>query len=246
MTVRIASLVVLLVAVWSVWQRRLTFPSRFDVGTTAAIGLFGLGAVLDAPWGVCATASYPLIGRYYGLMVLGHICYTFGAAASSASVYVRLLPDRAFGPFMRTRVFPVALVASTVMVVCFLASSVPLTRTVEHLYLASPDLALSLYWFANFGGAVVLGGFVTYGLFLLRDDPRAVMANLMLASALVATLACGLVVAWGIVTGSILELRLFAWLGVYLGFVGYAVAAALQWRHRVRKMSRPPQPAGGD
>lgn len=237
--VRAASVVVFLVAAWSVWQRRLTLQSRFDAGTTAAIAAFGLGAILDAPWPMCATASHPVIGRYYGLMVLAHMCYVFGAAASNASVFARLLPDRAYGSFMRTRILPVVIVAWLGLWACFLASSVPLTRSVEHLYLAVPDGPLSLYWFVDFGSAVVLGGFVTYGLFLLRDDPRSVMSNLMLASAFLATLSGGLAVAWGILSGRIVVLRMFAWVAVYLAFLGYAIAAAVQWRHRVQQMYRP-------
>ena len=240
--VRVASLVVFAVSAWSVWQRRLTFQSRFDAGTTAAIALFGLGAVLDAPWNICATASYPVTGRFYGLAVIGHICYVSGAAVCNAPVYMRLLPDRSFGPFMRTRIIPFPLVTAAVLVTLFFLSSVPLTHSVEHLYLAAPDGMLSAYWIVDFGTAVLLGGSVTYGLFLLRGDPRSVMANVMLGSACVATAACALLAAWAIVTGGILELRLLAWLGVYVGFLGYAVAAAVQWRHRVQALYTPPQP----
>lgn len=241
--VRFTSLAVFAVAAWSTWTRRATFNSRFDAGTTAAVALFGMGALLDAPWSICATASVPLTGRYYGLMLLAHLCYLAGVVASIASVYVRLLPADEFGPFMRTRIAPVALGSAAVMVTSFLLSSLPLTYSAPHLYLATPDAALSLYWYATFGSAGALGGFVGYGLFLLRDDPRSVMGNLMLASAAIASLGCVLVVGLGIISGRIVVLHLFAWFGGYTGFAGFALAAAAQWRHR-EKTTRTMPPSG--
>ncbi len=238
--VRIASLAVFAVAAWSTWTRRITFRSRFDAGITAAVALFGVGAVLDAPWPLCATASYPLTGRYYGLMVLGHLCYLAGAAASVASVFARLLPDEEFRSFMRTRIVPLACCAAVIMAGSFLLSSLPRTHAVAHLYLAAADPALSVYWYVTFGSSAALGGIVSYGILLMRDDPRSVMANLMLASAIVASAGCALAVGWGLLTGQIVVLRHLAWFGGYLGFTGFALAAAMQWRHRKRAIGLPP------
>jgi hypothetical protein len=238
--VRFASIAVFGVAAWSTWTRRMTFGSRFDAGITAAAALFGAGAVLDAPWPVCATASFPLTGRYYGLMVLGHLCYLAGATTSVASIFARLLPDADFRSFMRTRIIPLASSAAVIMAGAFLTSSLPRAYTVPHLYLATPDAALSVYWYATFGSSAVLGGMVIYGLLLLRDDPRSVMATLMLGSAIVASAGCALVVGWGLVTGRIVVLQYLAWFGGYLGFAGFALAAAVQWQHREKMMRLPP------
>lgn len=237
--VRFASVVVFAVAAWSTLTRRTTFGSRFDGGTTAAAALFGVGAVLDAPWPLCATASFPLTGRYYGLMVLGHLCYLAGATAGVASIFTRLLPDEEFRAFMRNRIIPFASSAAVIMAGAFLMSSLPRTLSVPHLYLATPDAALSVYWYATFGSSAIMGGAVSYGLLLLRDDPRSVMATLMLASAIVASAGCALVVGWGLVTGRIEVLHYVAWFGGYLGFAGFGLAAAVQWQHRERMMRVP-------
>lgn len=241
--VRVVSLAVFAIAAWSAWSRRMTLRSRFDRGTTMAVALVGIGAVLDAPWAICATASVPVTGRYYGLMVLGHLCYLAAAVACIGSVYVRLLPDGECRPFMRTRIVPVAATAAVIMVVAFLTSSLPRTHSVPHLYLASPDMALATYWYATFGPSAALGGIVCYGLVLLRDDPRSVMANLMLVSAVVGSAGGALIVAWGLLTGRIVVLQFLAWFGVYAGFAGFALAAAVQWRHR-QAMMRGPQRSG--
>lgn len=222
---RLASLAVFAISVWSVWTRRLSLRSRFDAGTTSAVALFGVGALLDGPWPVCIRGSEPVIGRFYGLMALGQISYLLGVVAAISSVYVRLLPDGEYKPFMRTRILPVAVVAVSVMVVSFMASSVPLTPSVPHLYLAVPDRALRAYWIADYAAATTLAAVLSYGLFLLRKDPRMVMARLMLGSAIVAALGCGLVLGSGVVTAA-----------GYLGMVGYAVSAAIQWRHRERQL----------
>lgn len=238
--VRLMSLVVFTVAAWSTWTRRATFHSRFDAGITAAAALFGIGALLDAPWSVCATASVPFTGRYYGLMVVAHLCFLAGATASIASVYMRLLPADEFRRIMRTWIVPVAVGSAAIMITTFLMSSLPFAYSVPHLYLATPDTALSLYWYATFGSAGALGGFVSYGVFLLRGDPRSVMGNLMLASAVLASLGCVLVVGWGMISGSIVVLHHVAWFGGYTGFAGFALAAGVQWRHRERSRPRSP------
>lgn len=243
--VRTASLVVFSIAAWSTWTRRVTLHSRYDRGTTIAVALLGIGAVLDAPWPICATASEPLTGRFYGVMVLAQMCYLAAIVASSASVYVRLLPDGALGPFLRTRIVSVAVGASAIMVLAFWRSSVPLTHSVEHLYLATPDTALSVYWCVNFGAAATLGGILSYGLYLLSDDPRSAMSNVMLISVIIASASCVLIIIWAVISGHTMVLHRLAWQGGYLGFAGFAVSAAIQWKHRegaLRRKRRPSRP----
>lgn len=52
---------VLVVSVWSVWVRRLTFGSRYDAAGTLSLALFGVGSMLDAPWRQIGTSSLTVV-----------------------------------------------------------------------------------------------------------------------------------------------------------------------------------------
>lgn len=236
--VRVANIVVVLVMAWAVWERRLTFQSRYDFPNTAAVALFGLGAALDSPWPAVSAASHALTGHYYAFMVLGHFCYMAGAAMGIKSVYMRLMPDDAIGPFLRRRIVLPILGAAAIMVISFAASPATSSLSVDHLYLASPDRWLTIYWVVHFGTITWLGIVVSYGVSRLRGDPRSVMLNPMLVSLVLAALA-GVVIAVGLVLGHGQDVRIVGWLVVYGSFIGGAVSSALQWRHRVQSLLRP-------
>jgi hypothetical protein len=236
-TVRVAGLLVLAVSVWAVWQRRLTFGSRFDAAVTVAIALFGVGAALDAPWPETAAASYALTGRYYVLNVIGHVCYLAGGALIVRGIYLRLLPDADITALMRRWVVPWVGAAAVVMLGAFALSRGPSAFTADHLYLVAPDRWMTVCFVAHFGTTAALGAVAGYGVFWLRRDPRAVLLNVALTALMVAAVAGGLVVGWSVITGRIETLRLVAWLLTYVAFAVAMVASALQWRHRVRGLS---------
>ena len=56
--------------VWVVWERRLTFGSRFDLPITIGTVLFGAGVGLTAPWPVVAGFPFPFTGKYFLLIVI--------------------------------------------------------------------------------------------------------------------------------------------------------------------------------
>lgn len=237
-TACISSLIVLSIAAWSVWTRRFTLGSRFDCGTTLAVALLGMGTVLNAPWDAI---QLPLAGgRCYVLMLIGQLSYLAGAVAAIASVYVRILSDDAFRPFM-LRIGAAASGAAVIMVVAFLASSVPLNCSVIHPYLALPDTALVVYWYAAMGTAALLAAVLGYGILVLCHDPRTVMGSLMLVSTLIACIGgCALSVVVGVFTGWTQVLSTPAWFGGQLGSAGYAISAAIQWRRRVQQFGPSP------
>lgn len=233
----LANVAVVVIAAWAIWERRLTFQSQSDSPITYGILLFGLGAALDSPWPGVAAASYPLTGKYYLLMALGHICYLSGAAMGIKATYLRLVPDDAIGPFMRTRIAPLIAVAAILMAGCLVASPVTSTMPAAHLYLVKPDTWLSVYWIIFLGTFIVLELISMFGVNRLRSDPRSVMVNLLLASQFVGTLAI-LFIAFGILTNRSEIPRILVWPFAYAGIIGGAIAAVVSWRHRVASMFR--------
>lgn len=105
-----------------------------------------LGPVLDSPWPGAAAASFPLIGKYYLLNCLGHISYLLGATRGLNAVALRLLPDQAIDPFMRTKIVAPTLLTSAAMLVCLGQSPATSTMPASNLYFVAPDGWLSAYW----------------------------------------------------------------------------------------------------
>ena len=220
-----------MVAAWALWERRLTFQSRWDAPITWGIALYGLGAALDSPWPGVAAASFPWTGKYYLLMGLGHICYLSGSIGIK-SIYLRFLPDGAAASFTRRFiVIPIA-VAATVMAACLLASPITSTMPEANLYLVQPDGWLRVYWTAFLGTLTALALVSMYGLSRLRADARSVMIGLLIASQAVGTLAC-LTIALGVLTNRITVNGFLVWPFAYAGIVGGAIAAVAAWRHRM-------------
>lgn len=235
----LANVAVVLVAVWALWERRLTFQSRWDSSITYGIALFGVGAALDSPWPAMARASDPLTGKFYLLMVFGHICYLCGAAMGIRATYQRLLPDAEIGPFMMRRIAPLIATASVVMLACFLCSPITSTMPADHLYLVKPDGWLTGYWIAFLGTLFTLELISMFGANRLRTDPRSVMVTLLVASQAVGSLAI-LFIAFGVLTGRTEIPRFLVWPFAYAGIVGGAIAAVVSWRYRTSLMFTAP------
>lgn len=90
----VANIVLLVFVVWVVWERRLTFGSRFDSPITVGTVLFGAGVGLTSPWPVVAGVPFPFTGKYFALIVVGQFCFLAATAFGIKSVYVRLLSMR--------------------------------------------------------------------------------------------------------------------------------------------------------
>lgn len=233
---RIAGPAVLAVCLWAVWVRRATLGSRFDSTGTVSIALFGIGAALDAPWWETAEALYRTAGKAYILKLLADLCYVAGAGLTVRAIYLRLLPDDGIGPFSRKWIAPLVIGAGTTMVVCFMASGATSRLSAVHLYLVRPDGWMTVYWLAHFGTTTILGAIAAYGVYHLRRDPRSVLLNLALAALLTAALSGGLVAGYAVITGQLRTLLLVSWLLTYAAFAAAAIGAALQWRHRTRRL----------
>lgn len=232
----IANIVALLIAVWAVWECRLSFRSRWDAPRTWALVFFTLGVALDSPWRAFTEIS--IAGRYYGMTVLGHICYLIAGALGNKFIYLRLLPDESIGPFMRRRIVPIVLVAVAIMLCAFAASPMTRSLTADQLYLVPLDGWLTVYWVTYFGTLTGLFLFGIYGVNRLRADPRSVMLNLLLVSLTLAAVSC-VAGAWGVLVHRNEGMRLVAWPIAYAAITAGAIAVVFAWRHRIDSMLKP-------
>lgn len=233
--VGVANFVLLLCVVWAIWERRLTFGSRFDSPITIGTVLFGAGVGLTSPWPVVAGVPFPFTDKYFVLIVIGQFCFLAATAFGIKAVYLRLLPDGAMDPFMRRRIAPLIVVASVALVICFVASSLTLTRPVDRPSFASLDGWLAVSWVVYFGILAVLGLILSYGVARLRRDPRSAMLRILLLSLVPASLSA-VFIGYALVSSGDLNVWIAAWLINYAAFFGTAIAFVTQWRRRVRAL----------
>lgn len=232
----LTNVAVVLVAIWALWERRDTLQSRWDRPNTIAIGLIGVGAVLDSPWPGIARASYALTGKFYLLNTAGHIVYLSGLAVSLAALYRRLASDRAVDHFMKMWIAPLVAGAALTMVIAVTLSPATSVFSTYHLYLVDPDGWLAVYWCADLGALIVLLAISNFGLIRARSDKRSRMADMLAAGTGVGVLA-----AFAVAAGLLSEPASFApklvWPLTYLATVATAIAHVVAWRHRVSAIS---------
>ena len=233
--VGVANVVLLVCVVWVVWQRRLTFGSRFDSPITIGTVLFGAGVGLTSPWPVVAGFPFPFTGKYFALVVIGQFCFLAAIAFGIKAVYLRLLADEAMDPFMRRRIAPLIAVASVALVICFVASSLTLPRPVDQPSFGTLDGWLAASWLTYFGILAVLGLILSYGVARLRRDPRSVMHRALLLSLVPASLS-SVVIGYALVSSGHVNVWIAMWLINYVAFFGTAIAFVMQWRRRVRDL----------
>ena len=230
-----ANFFLLMYVVWVIWERRLTFGSRFDSPITIGAVLFGAGVGLTAPWPVVAGVSFPFTGMYLALIVLGQFCFLAAITFGIKAVYLRLLTDEAMDPFIRKRIAPLVAVGSAALVICFVGSSLTLTRPGDRQSFASVDGWLAVCWLVYFGFLAVLGLILSYGIARLRRDPRSVMHRFLLLSLVPASLSA-VVIGFALVNRGDVNVWVVAWLINYAAFLGTATAFTMQWWRRVRAL----------
>ena len=230
-----ANIFLLAYVVWVMWERRLTFGSRFDSPITIGAVLFGVGVGLTAPWPVVAGVQFPFTGMYLALIVIGQFCFLAAISFGIKAVYMRLLSDQAMHPFIRRRIAPLVAVGSVALVICFVGSSLTVTGPGDHQSFASVKGWLAVSWLVYFGILAVLGLILSYGVARLRRDPRSVMHRFLLLSLVPASLSAVLI-GYALVSKGDVNVWIAAWLINYAAFFGTTLSFVMQWRRRIRTL----------
>lgn len=238
-----ALIAVTLVAVLgSLWVRRDTWGSRWEVGLSSSIALQGCALLLMSPCGsgIIGPVLHGVVGRWNVEHLLGHICLIAAAAAIVHHCLTRLTdPATLRGIFGRDVVRPLRLGVPLMTVVFLLADD-------EHhadLFLPHADTFWeAAYWLLLGAIVVYVLGYARRILRALRTDPRSrPAANVYLAGAGLGIAACAIQV--GTACAGV-DISMPVWLCMCLGVMCFAYGSGRSWQARVDWLHGERPPAG--
>jgi len=163
-----------LVAFYSLWVRRHTWWSRWEVGVTTAIALETCAIVLMSPWAAEKLAPWVYrAGLIWNLQQLaGHICFAVAIAANVYHVLPRLADFNRIQPFFRRKVQLPLLVGVAALVAVFIAADAGYRP--DGLSTGDGGGAwATAYWALLCALLIYLSSLATRLLLLVRSDPRA-------------------------------------------------------------------------
>lgn len=240
--------VTVLVALYSLWVRRDTWWSRWEIGITLAIALETCALVLMSPWAAETLGpSIHIVMRTWNLQQLvGHICFIIAIAANIYHVLARLSDAERIRPMFRRQVLRPVQIGIVAMVATFLAADADYR---PHGFATGDGGAwLKAYWVLMCGLLIYLSAYATRVLLVLRSDPRAKeTVELYTASSAFAVAA---IMALLSNTWSTTDVSTLVWVCACVSVVIFAYGSARSWRAkaawfttggRTIKESNPPQ-----
>ncbi|MEB3034825.1 hypothetical protein [[Mycobacterium] nativiensis] len=218
----------LAVIVYSLWVRRDTWWSRWEVAATFALAMEGCALLLLSPW--AGHTLGPMLHQYLHLwnvqQLLGIICLIVAVTANTYHMLVRLAdPDHVL-PIMRKHLLAPLGLGVVVMVATFVKT--------ERGH--QPDIFAGLtgdawqtgYEVAVCAMAIYLSCYLSRLMLLLRHDPRAkTTVNLYLASMAFAVAAC-LIGFGSIWVGAYAGTAIWACICISVGIFAYGLAQSWQ------------------
>ncbi|OBI07465.1 hypothetical protein A5715_17520 [Mycolicibacter heraklionensis] len=162
------------VSLHSLWVRRDTWWSRWEIGITTGIALETVALVLMSPW--AATNLGPglhQLTRIWNIQQLtGHVLFAVAVTANVYHVMARLADFDKFRPLFRLQVQAPLLVGVVAMAVTFVIADAGY-RPDGFSTLGGGGAWARGYWALFSALTIYLAGYVTRVLSMLRSDPRA-------------------------------------------------------------------------
>lgn len=218
-----------MVGLYSLWVRRDTWWSRWEIGITVAIALETCGLVLMSPW--AAETVGPWVHRAVRMwniqQLAGHICFVVAVSANIYHVLARLADFDRFRPMFRRHVALPVQVAATAMVILFVVADAGY-RPDGFSARGGGGAWASAYWVVMSLVLIYLSGYATRVLLMLRADPRAKetveIYNASTAFAVAAMMAL-LSNAW-----SKADVSALVWLCACISVIIFAYGSARSWK----------------
>ena len=223
---------------WSLWIRRVTWTSRWEVAATLNIALQGLAVVLMSPWAseTVGVALHALTGKWNLEDFIGHDAYIVAASAVVYNALGRLQEDHDLQRSFKVWVeLPATLCIPLLLVTFSLGNG-------AHIYKADffqvpTDFWLNMYWLILCGMLIYLLGYGSRALLILRKDPRSRrVANVYLIACAAGIAACIVRLATAFIpalqtldAGTIL-----VWVFACMCGAGFALTSAESWRMKTR------------
>src|SRR6201994_5085747 len=174
MALTILLLITMASVLWSLWIRRVTWHSRWEVAATLNIALQGCAVVLMSPLAskTLGVALHDLTGEWNLQNYIGHDCYIVAASAIVYNVVGRLEDDDALQKSFKQWVERPATLCIPLLLAAFNMSAG--SKTYARDFFALPtDFWLSVYWVLLTGTLAYLLIFGSRALLVLRKDPRS-------------------------------------------------------------------------
>jgi hypothetical protein len=223
---------------WSLWIRRVTWSSRWEVAATLNIALQGVAVVLMSPWAseTIGVALHSLTGKWNLEDFIGHDAYIVAASAVVYNALGRLQEDhdlqRSFKQWVE---IPATLCIPFLLVTFTLGNGAKIYK--PDFFQVPTDFWLNMYWLVLCAMLIYLLGYGARALLVLRKDPRSrTVANVYLVASAAGVAACLVRLATAFIpplqtthAGSIL-----VWVFACMCGAGFAITSAESWRHKTK------------
>lgn len=239
MTIPVLITVTLACIAWSLWVRRLTWTSRWEVAATLNIALQGMAVLLMSPWASATVGHwlYQLTGMWNLEDYIAHDCYIVAASAVVYNVIGRLEEgtelQRAFKVHVET---PATLCIPLLLAAFSIGNGAAMYH--EDFFQVPTDFWLNMYWLLMCGTTIYLLAYGSKALLLLRLDERSrTVATVYLIAAGFGILTCVIRIATAFVP-PLQNIGLGASLAVWFPACTcgglFAVMSAHSWKTKLR------------
>jgi hypothetical protein len=229
---------------WSLWIRRVTWSSRWEVAATLNIALQGVAVVLMSPFASETVGHWlhAVTGIWNLEDYIGHDAYIVAASAVVYNALGRLADDHAMQRSFKLYVETPATVCIPLLLATFSIGAG--ARIYKPDFFEVPtDFWLNLYWLLLCGTLVYLLGYGARALLILRQDPRSRrVANIYLVASAAGVLACAVRVTTAFVPQlQTVEGGTLVWIFACLCGAGFAITSAQSWRMKTKWFTRASQ-----
>ena len=227
---------------WSLWIRRVTWHSRWEVAATLNIALQGCAVALISPLAseTVGVALHNITGEWNLQNYVGHDCYIVAASAIVYNAVGRLAEDDTIQRSFKQWVERPATLCIPLLLATFTLSRG--SKTYARDFFALPtDFWLSVYWILLTATLAYLLLFGSRALLVLRKDPRSRrFANLYLVASASGIAACVVRMLTALIPplqGSVGAA--LVWFFCCTCGASFALISAQSWRQKIRWFQRP-------
>ena len=229
---------------WSLWIRRVTWSSRWEVAATLNIALQGLAVVLMSPLAseTVGVWLHALTGKWNLEDYIGHDCYIVAASAIVYNALGRLQDDHSLQTTFKTYVERPATLCVPLLLLAFsLGNGAAIYR--PDFFQVPTDFWLSIYWLMLCAMLIYLLGYGARALLILRKDPRSrIIADVYLIASVSGIVACAVRITTACVPAfAEWESGKAVWFFACVCGAVFAMAAAHSWRIKTKWFSQVPR-----
>jgi hypothetical protein len=222
---------------WSLWIRRVTWSSRWEVAATLNIALQGAAVLLMSPLAseTVGVALHAVTGKWNLEDYIGHDLYIVAASAVVYNALGRLQDDHSMQRTFKQYVERPATLCIPLLLVTFsLGNGAAIYK--PDFFDVPTDFWLNTYWLMLCGTLIYLLGYGCRALLVLRKDPRSRrIANIYLAASAAGIAACLVrIVTAYVPTLQAVEGGTLVWVFACMCGAGFALTSAESWRMKTK------------